>query len=98
MLEPIVDIEISAPSDNMGDIAGDLSSRRGRVGNTNALPGSMISITGQVPLAEIDDYQSRLKSMTGGEGSYNIEFRSYEAAPSEVQKRLAAAFQHPEED
>ena len=58
----------------------------------------MISITGQVPLAEIDDYQSRLKSMTGGEGSYNIEFRSYEAAPGEVQKRLAAAFKQPEED
>jgi elongation factor G len=98
VLEPIVDIEISAPSNSMGDIAGDLSSRRGRVGNTDALPGSMISITGQVPLAEIDDYQSRLKSMTGGEGSYNIEFRSYEAAPGEVQKRLAAAFQQPEED
>jgi len=98
VLEPVVDIEISAPSSCMGDIAGDLSSRRGRVGNTDALSGSMISITGQVPLAEIDDYQSRLKSMTGGEGTYNIEFRSYEPAPGDVQKRLAAAFQQPEED
>ncbi|MBO67756.1 MAG: elongation factor G [Acidiferrobacteraceae bacterium] len=98
VLEPIVDIEITAPSSSMGDIAGDLSSRRGRVGNTDALPGSMISITGQVPLAEIDDYQSRLKSMTGGEGAYNVEFRSYEPAPSDVQKRLVDAFQRPDED
>ena len=98
VLEPIVNIEISAPSNSMGDIAGDLSSRRGRVGNTDALPGSMISITGQVPLAEVDDYLSRLKSITGGEGSYNIEFRSYEAAPSDVQKRLADAFKQPEDD
>jgi elongation factor G len=58
----------------------------------------MISITGQVPLAEIDDYQSRLKSMTGGEGTYSVEFKSYESAPVDIQKRLTDAFQHPEED
>jgi len=98
VLEPIVDIQITAPSNSMGDIAGDLSSRRGRVGSTDAIAGSGISISGQVPLAEIDDYQSRLKSITGGEGTYTIEFRSYEPAPSDVQKRLSDAFQHPEDD
>ena len=82
----------------MGDIAGDLSSRRGRVGSTDAIADSGISISGQVPLAEVDDYQSRLKSITGGEGTYTIEFRSYEPAPSDVQKRLSDAFQHPEDD
>jgi elongation factor G len=98
VLEPIVDIQITAPSSSMGDIAGDLSSRRGRVGSTDALSGGEISISGQVPLAEIDDYQSRLKSMTGGEGAYNIEFKSYEPAPADVQKQLSDAFQHPEDD
>ncbi len=98
VLEPIVDVEITAPSDNMGDVTGDLSSRRGRVNNTDALPGSMVLITGQVPLAEMDDYQSRLKSVTGGEGSFTMDFSSYEPAPADVQKKLADAYQHPEDD
>ena len=62
----------------MGDITGDLSSRRGRVMSTDALPGSRLSIRGQVPLAEMGDYQSRVKSMTGGEGHYTMEFADYE--------------------
>ncbi len=98
VLEPIVDVEITAPNTNMGDLTGDLSSRRGRVNNTDALPGNMVLITGQVPLAEMDDYQSRLKSITGGEGSFTMDFSSYEPAPAEIQKRLSDAFQHPEEE
>ena len=98
VLEPIANLEVSAPNDSMGDIAGDLSARRGRVNSTDSLPGSMVSIIGQVPLAEMDDYPSRLKSMTGGEGSYTLEFSRYEPAPAEVQKRLAEAFKHSEDD
>lgn len=98
VLEPIIDLEVTVPSDNMGDITGDLSSRRGRVSSTDSMPGGMICIKGQVPLAEMDDYQSRLKSLTGGEGSYNMEFSAYDPAPGDVQKKLSAAFQHPEED
>jgi elongation factor G len=98
VLEPVVDIEVTVPNANMGDITGDLSSRRGRVHNTDALAGSMVVIIAQVPLAEMDDYQSRLKSMTGGEGSFTMEFASYEPAPADVQKRLANAFQQPEEE
>ena len=86
------------PADNMGDITGDLSSRRGRVSSTDSMPGGMISIIGQVPLAEMDDYQSRLKSMTGGEGSYTLEFSAYDPAPGDVQKKLSGVFQHAEED
>jgi len=92
ILEPVVDIQITAPSSSMGDIAGDLSARRGRVGSSDALSDGRIAVSGQVPLAEIDDYQSRLKSMTGGEGAYVIEFRSYEPAPLDVQKRLCEGF------
>ena len=98
VLEPIVDLEVTVPADNMGDITGDLSSRRGRVSSTDSMPGGMISIIGQVPLAEMDDYQSRLKSMTGGEGSYTLEFSAYDPAPGDVQKKLSGAFQHAEED
>ena len=53
----------------MGDIAGDLSSKRGRISGTNALAGGMVTVTGQVPLAELGNYQSELKSVTGGMGS-----------------------------
>ena len=98
VLEPIVDLEVTVPADNMGDITGDLSSRRGRVSSTDSMPGGMISIIGQVPLAEMDDYQSRLKSMTGGEGSYTLEFSAYDPAPGDVQKKLSGVFQHAEED
>ncbi len=98
VLEPITELEVVAPSSSMGDITGDLSSRRGRVNSTDSLPGSMISIAGLVPLAEMDDYPSRLKSMTGGEGSYTMEFSSYDPAPADVQKRLAQAFRHPGDD
>ncbi len=98
VLEPIVELEVIAPNGNMGDITGDLSSRRGRVSSTDSMPGGMISIKGQVPLAEMDEYQSKLKSVTGGEGSYNMEFSAYDPAPGDVQKKLSAAFQHPEEE
>jgi elongation factor G len=92
VLEPIVDVEVIVPAINMGDITGDLSSRRGRVGSTDALPGGMMAISGRVPLAEMDDYLSSLKSISGGEGSFTMELASYEAAPAEVQRTLSGAF------
>ena len=55
-------------------------------------------ICGKVPLAEMTDYQSRLKSVTGGEGSYSMGFANYEPAPAAIQKQLMSTFEHPEED
>lgn len=98
ILEPVVSIEATVPADNMGDIAGDLSSRRGRVVSTDVVSGGDMLISGQAPLAEMTDYQSRLKSVTGGEGSYNMEFANYEPAPAAIQKQLMSTFEHPEED
>jgi elongation factor G len=98
ILEPVVNIEAMVPADNMGDIAGDLSSRRGRVVSTDVVSGGRMMISGQAPLAEMTDYQSRLKSVTGGEGSYNMEFAHYEPAPAAIQKQLMSTFEHPEED
>lgn len=89
-LEPIVDIEILAPDANMGDLAGDLSSKRGQVTGTQNLRGGMVKIKGLVPLAELNSYHSRLKSMTGGQGSYSIELSHYEAVPPTVQQQLVA--------
>ena len=93
VLEPIVKIHISAPADAMGTLTGDLSSRRGRVNGSDSGPGGSIVIDGQVPLAEIDGYQSQLTSMTGGAGTYEIEFSHYEPVPGDIQKKLSDEYQ-----
>ena len=90
ILEPVVDIEILAPEATIGDITGDLSSKRGQVTGTQARGVGTMSIGGKVPLAELDDYQGRLKSMTGGQGSYRIEFSHYSAVPAATQQQLAS--------
>jgi len=89
ILEPIVNIEITAPEQAMGDIAGDLSSKRGQLSGTDsATPGTLV-IKGQVPLSELNNYQARLKSVTAGQGSYSLEFARYDPVPPNVQKNLA---------
>ena len=98
ILEPIVKIRITAQNSAMGDLAGDLSSRRGRVLGSDAAAMGQIAINGEVPLAELEGYESRLKSLTGGEGSYAIEFSHYEAVPATVQKQLQDAYQRNESD
>jgi elongation factor G len=97
ILEPIVKIRIVAPDNNMGDLAGDLSSRRGRINGSESKSGGRIAIDGEVPLAELEGYESRLKSITGGEGTYNIELSHYEAVPANIQKQLADAFNRAED-
>jgi len=91
ILEPIVNIEVTAPEGAMGDIAGDIASRRGQLSGTDsAAPGTLV-VRGQVPLSELSNYQARLKSITAGQGSYSIEFARYEPVPPGVQKDLVAA-------
>ncbi len=97
-LEPIVNIEVLAPEGNMGDIAGDLSAKRGRISNTESLGGGMIAIKGQVPLSELNNYQSKLKSVTGGRGTYSIEFSHYEPVPPTIQQQLIAEFKPGQEE
>jgi elongation factor G len=98
VLEPIVAIEIVAPEAAIGDLTGDLSSRRGHITGTNPRPGNTASITGEVPLAEITDYASRLKSMTAGQGSFSIEFVRHAQVPPQVQQKLAASFRPQDEE
>ena len=88
LLEPIVNMEVTMPSDNVGDITGDLASRRGRVQGQDVLPGNMIVVKAQVPLSEIQQYNSQLKSVTSGQGSYSMELSHYEAVPPNVMQQI----------
>ena len=98
VLEPIVNLEVRAPADCVGAITGDLSSRRGRIAGTDAGPRGMSVINAQVPLAELDGYESQLKSMTGGHGSYNIELSHYDPVPTDIQQKLQALHQKEKQE
>ena len=98
VLEPIVELEVSAPEPNVGDVTGGLAAKRARILGTDTLRGGEIVIKAQVPLAELADYATELKSMTGGQGRYAMDLSHYEAAPPPVQKQLAAAWKPRVED
>ena len=98
ILEPIVRIEIIAPDHYMGDLAGDLASRRGQVSGTDTLPGGLMEITGTVPLSELDGYATRLHALTQGTGSWSMELDSYQPVPANKQADLASKFQREEEE
>ncbi len=87
LLEPVVKMEIIVPNDNMGDIMGDMTGRRGKI-LSSGTDGPMAVVEAQVPLAEIQMYQADLKSLTGGEGSYTIEFDHYDIVPGNIQKGI----------
>src|SRR3989449_3336972 len=90
LLEPSMNVEITAPEQYMGDLMGDLNSRRGRVQGMNT-QGSMQVIKSQVPMVEMLTYASILKSITGGRGSYRMSFAHYEEVPSHLQAKIVAA-------
>jgi elongation factor G len=92
LLEPIVNVEITVPAENVGDIAGDLAGKRGRVLGQEMLPGNFLAIKAQVPLAEVTQYTSQLKSVTGGRGSYSMSFSHYDLVPPNVQQQVVAAY------
>ena len=96
VLEPVVEIEILAPEAMTGDLTGDLSSKRGHLTGTQPRGPGVMAITGQVPLAELYAYQSRLKSLTAGQGSYSISFSHYAQVPPATQQELVA--QHKVDD
>jgi len=98
VLEPIVNVEITAPESHIGDITGDLSSRRGQVSGTRASTPGALSVLGQAPLAELASYQSRLNAMTGGHGRYTLTLSHYEAVPPAIQHQLMGQYQAKEEE
>jgi elongation factor G len=98
VLEPVVNIELNIPEPCIGDVSGDLSSRRGQVTGHNPARGGMAQVTGRAPLAELESYHSRLKSLTAGQGSYTLELSHYEQVPPNVQQALVSQYKPHAED
>ncbi|HEX3843200.1 MAG TPA: elongation factor G [Steroidobacteraceae bacterium] len=92
VLEPIVHLEITAPATAIGDITGDLATKRARINGNNTLPGHLATVSALVPLAEIADYQTRLKALTGGQGTYSMELSHYDPVPPRRQQELVQAY------
>jgi elongation factor G len=97
VLEPIVDVEIAAPEQNIGDITGDLASRRGQVSGTQASAAGSLAVLAQAPLSELASYQSRLNALTGGQGRYTLAFSHYEPVPPTIQAQLASQYRLKDE-
>ena len=95
LLEPIMSMEVVVPDEYMGDIIGDLNSRRGRVLGVDAV-GSMKKIRCHVPMAEVLTYSSALDSMTGGRGDFSMEFAHYEEVPAHLSERIIAEAEREE--
>lgn len=100
LLEPIVQVEITVPGEKLGDITSDLNGRRGRVEGMDGAPGGYQVITAKAPLSEIMTYARSLSSMTGGQGSFTMEFSHYDVMPPNEQSKVVAASSgdHAEED
>jgi len=92
VLEPLVNIEVLSPEDSIGDLTGDLASKRGHITGTQPHADGTVGISGLIPLAELGEYQGRLKSLTGGKGSYSITFSHYAQVPDSTQQQLASNF------
>ena len=87
LLEPIMDVEVTAPQEYSGDIMGDLNSRRGRVQGMDT-SGNQQVIKAQVPMAEMLDYQSKLNSITAARGSYHMQFSHYDQVPGQIAQKV----------
>ncbi len=92
VLEPVVKVEIMAPGEVIGDVTADLSTRRARINGNEARSRGRMQLSAHVPLAEITDYQTRLKALTGGEGSFTLDLSHYDAVPPRKQQELASAW------
>lgn len=92
LLEPFVNIEITAPSRYMGDITGHISTKRGRVQDSDMAGADTCIVRAVAPLAELQNYSNELKSMTAGQGSYTIEYSHDEHAPPHIQQQEVSAF------
>ncbi|HHT9118324.1 MAG TPA: elongation factor G [Candidatus Hypogeohydataceae bacterium YC38] len=89
LLEPIVNIEITIPPEFMGEVSGNLTSRRGRIIGMDSL-GHLQVIKASIPMAEVTRYETELKSMTGGQGSYTVEFSHYDVVPAHIAQTIIA--------
>ena len=98
LLEPIVEMEITVPSDKIGDITSDLNTRRGRMEGMEEMAGGFTLIKAHAPLAEVMTYARSLSSMTGGQGSFTLHFAHYEVVPPQEQQKIVAAAKKADEE
>ena len=98
LLEPIVRIEVTVPTGNVGDINSDMSGRRGRVLSMDSAGGDLQTVIAEVPLAEVTTYARSLSSITGGRGSYSIELSHYDIVPGNILQEIIAKSQMKEEE
>ena len=98
LLEPIVKMHVTVPADKVGDVNSDMSGRRGRVQGLESAGGDFQTVTVEVPLAEVTTYARTLSSMTGGQGSFGMEFSHYDVVPGNVQKEIVEKAAHKEEE
>ncbi|MBA3930594.1 MAG: elongation factor G [Xanthomonas sp.] len=97
VLEPVVDLEVTVPETQVGDITGSLAGKRARINGTDAVRGEIV-VKAQVPLAELEGYAAELKSMTAGQGRYRLDFSHYEPVPPGVQQKLVDAYKPRHDD
>ncbi len=88
LLEPIVTLHVTVPGEKLGDISSDMSGRRGRVLGMDSAGGDLQTVNAVVPLAEVTTYARALSSITGGQGSYTMEFSHYDVVPGNIQKEI----------
>ena len=98
LLEPIMDVEVVVPEEQMGDVLADLNSRRGRVLGMDGAGAGHQSIKAHVPLAEIFRYSTDLRSMTGGRGTFTATLLGYEQCPSHIAEKVIAAHEEKAEE
>merc|ERR1712232_1352951 len=97
LMEPMMQVDITTPEEYMGDVLGDINSRRGQVGELGER-GNVKTISAMVPLANMFQYVSTLRSMTKGRANYSMKLSSYELVPPNVEQELKAGFVAEEED
>ena len=98
LLEPVVQMDITVPEANVGDVYSDMSSRGGRVQGSDAAGGNFQTVHIEVPLRSVTTYSRTLSSMTGGLGSFTMEFSHYEVMPPDVQREVIAKAKVKEEE
>ncbi len=98
LLEPVVNLHITVPADNVGDVSSDLSGRRGQMVGMTSAGGGQTTVEAKAPLAEVSTYARTLSSMTGGQGSYSMEFSHYDIVPPNVQQDIIAKAKQSDDD
>merc|ERR1712176_270236 len=97
LMEPLMQVDITTPEEYMGDVLGDINSRRGLVGDLGAR-GNIKTISAQVPLANMFQYVSTLRSMSKGRANYSMKLANYDFVPPNIEEELKAGFTLEEED